>query len=374
MTHWRALLADGQSEKAFSGRERIVLNPNFFRRLDGKVAAIARAGLVPALVQLWTLTEFDPGDYLPEEDAIRLARYIVARYEAFRPVWLLGGDGRYHQEGKTERWRRIGRGVFGGRRDRNTVTVHPCGHCWTGEMYRMEEWFDFIGYQSGHGPDERSLAWILFGEPATHWKREPYKPVVNLEPCYETHAVRGTEPTPRRLSTRDVRRAMYASLLVSPTAGVTYGEHSIWPWNEYWEEPLAHRGTGIVGPWSEGLVTEGARAVTHMVSFFSSLPWWTLRPAPQLVVEQPGSRQEPSKVITAAQTTDGRYTVIYLPYGGEVKLLLDERSGAVARWFDPRNGIWVDAGASEPGTRTYHAPSDEDWLLRIGPNRLGGLR
>lgn len=41
-------------------------------------------GLVAAPVVLWALVEDDLGCKLPEEDAIRLARYIVARYGAYQ--------------------------------------------------------------------------------------------------------------------------------------------------------------------------------------------------------------------------------------------------------------------------------------------------
>src|SRR5690606_22112265 len=115
---------DAAGEPAFWEGERIRINPAFFRRIDGKVAAIARHGLLPALVVLWALTPKDPGVYLPEEQAIILARYVVARYGAFRPVWFLGGDGLYHQD--LERWRRIGRAVFGeSGAERALVTLHP---------------------------------------------------------------------------------------------------------------------------------------------------------------------------------------------------------------------------------------------------------
>ena len=104
----------------------MAIHPQFYQRLDGKVAAVSEQGLVPALVLLWALTPTDPGHYLPVDDAIRLARYLVARYAAFRPIWILGGDGRYRA---VRRWRRIGRAVFDRRRvgKRNGGRVAPAG-------------------------------------------------------------------------------------------------------------------------------------------------------------------------------------------------------------------------------------------------------
>ena len=48
LTNWRSFPADTHGETAFTGRESIKINPRFFQRLDEKVAAINRHGLVAA--------------------------------------------------------------------------------------------------------------------------------------------------------------------------------------------------------------------------------------------------------------------------------------------------------------------------------------
>src|SRR5690606_37157196 len=123
------------------------------------------------------------GYKLDEEDATRMAAYIVTRYDAYQVVWLLGGDARYQEIG-VDRWKRIGREVFRFGHDR-LAGLHPCGQNWIGEEFREEPWFDFIGYQSGHGDAEGDLNWLVKGPPATEWHREPALPVLNLEPNYE---------------------------------------------------------------------------------------------------------------------------------------------------------------------------------------------
>ena len=122
-THWRAAGQDPAGETAWTGTEGIRLNPAFFQRLDPKVAAINAHGLVGVPVVLWTALAADPGQALPESDALRVARHIVARWGAYSVIWFLGGDGHYERQG-TDRWNRIGRAVFGGRADR-LVTMHP---------------------------------------------------------------------------------------------------------------------------------------------------------------------------------------------------------------------------------------------------------
>jgi len=86
-----AVSGDRDGRVAFSGIERIVLDPAFFQRLDGKVEAMARAGLLGIPVLLWAAEWTDdpavnatnPGYYLDEDQAILLARHMVARWDAY---------------------------------------------------------------------------------------------------------------------------------------------------------------------------------------------------------------------------------------------------------------------------------------------------
>jgi len=360
-TQWRGCSKDPRGETAFTGAERICLNPRFFQRLDPKVAAINEHGLVAAPVLLWALTENDPGQMLAEADAIRLVRYLVARWGAYQVVWILGGDGDYRGE-RAERWKRTGNAAFGDRHDR-LVTMHPCGQTWVGDEFRGEAWFDFIGYQSGHGDSVEHLRWLVTGPPASDWHKEPVLPIVNLEPNYETHP---SYHSRRRFTDFEVRRAAYWSLLVSPTAGVTLGHNAIWVWPEEPEVPEEHAQIGIVAPWYEGLDTPGIRSMAVLRRFFDSLPWFRLRPAPELLAEQPGER-DPHRFVAAAKTDDNEWSVVYLPEGGSICLNAESlRRPITARWFNPRSGEWADADTVTEATHTLTAPGSGDWLLCIG--------
>ena len=360
-TQWRGCTRDPFGEAAFMGLEHIRLQPQFFQRLDSKVAAINERGLVAAPVLLWALRESDPGQALAEADATRLVRYLVARWGAHQVVWFLGGDGNYVGQ-RSERWKRIGNAVFGGRHDR-LVTMHPCGQTWVGDEFRGESWFDFIGYQSGHGSSPDHLRWLVDGPPAREWRKAPFLPVVNLEPNYETHPSYHVQ---RKFADYEVRRAAYWSLLVAPTAGVTFGHNAIWVWAQKPEVPEGHERIGIVGPWHQGLYTPGVQSMSILRRFFDSLPWPQLRPAPELLVEQRGAR-EPHRFVAAAKTADDVLAVLYLPKGGEVRLdLASLKRPASARWFDPRSDVWVDVGGVTEEMRAFTAPDEGDWVLCIG--------
>jgi len=359
-TPWRAYSQGPHGERAFTGTERIRIHPEFFQRLDPKVAAINEHGLVAAPVMLWAFGKEDPGQALSEGDAIRLARYLVARWGAHQVVWILAGDGDYQGE-RSERWKCIGEAAFGDRHDR-PVTMHPRGQQWVGDEFRGEAWFDFIGYQSGHGDSPDHLRWLVMGPPAKEWDKEPPLPVVNLEPNYETHPAYHSK---RRFTDFEVRRAAYWSLLVAPSAGVTFGHNAIWVWAEEPEVPEGHPRIGTVAPWREGLDTPGVRSMGCLRRFFDPLPWWSLRPAPELLAEQPGEGN-PQCFVAAARTEGGELAVVYLSQGGDLPLRLESlKRPAVARWFNPRTGEWTDGGTVEEALPILTAPDSNDWGLCI---------
>ncbi|MBN1580948.1 MAG: DUF4038 domain-containing protein [Anaerolineae bacterium] len=369
-THWRGCTRNSFGEVAFEGQDRVVLNPRFFQRMDAKVAAVNAYGLIAAPVLLWALTEADPGQTLSEEAAIRVVKYMVARWGAHQVIWFLGGDGHYDGE-RAERWKRIGNAVWTGgvQRDR-LVTMHPCGQSWIGQEFRGQPWFDFIGYQSGHGSSDDHLRWLVEGPPARCWDEQPLVPVVNLEPNYEDHPSYHIQ---RKFDDCEVRRAAYWSLLVSPPAGVTFGHNAIWVWPDKSEVPEGHDRIGLVMPWRYGLETPGVHSMTVLRQFFGSLswtepvPWNILLPAPDLIIEQPG-KNDPALFIAAAKTVDSSFAAIYTPQGGDIRIdlsLLNEPDSA--RWFDPRSGKWMDADVSEQ----IATPDERDWLLCIGS--FGGI-
>lgn len=359
-TPWRGCGPEQAGGPAYTGTEQIAIVPAFFQRLDSRVTAINAHGLVAAPVLLWAIGLSDPGQALTEPDATRLARYLVARWGAHQVAWLLAGDGRYQGE-RAARWRRIGRAVFADRHDR-PVTMHPGGQQWVGEEFRAEPWYDFIGYQSGHGSSPDHLNWLVTGPPATDWDTPPHLPIVNLEPNYEAHPSYHID---RHFTDHEVRRAAYWSLLVAPPAGVTFGHNAIWVWSEDEEVPEGHPRLGAVGAWHGGLETPGVWSMAILRRFFEQLPapWWRLRPAPDLLAAQPGDR-DPARFIAAARTPGGELAVVYLPVGGDVELRVPQRpTQAAVRWFDPRSGVWAGTAAVTPGVHRLVAPGAGDWLL-----------
>ena len=306
VTQWRTAYANTEGLKAYEGYEEIRINPEFFKRIDERTQAVNDKGLLAVPVLLWTLgsREHNPGQ-LPEDQAILLARYMIARLGAYHVSWFLPGDGNYFGD-NVERWKRIGRAVFD-KPGHATATLHPQGMQWPWDAFLGEKWISYLGYQSGHGDDGRTLEWIYNGPPAQKWSLPPIRPVINLEPPYEDHIAYQSK---QRHTAYTVRRATYWSLLNAPTAGASYGAHGVWSWESRPNTPQEHGGTGVAKPWQEAMALPGSTSMKHMADLFTSIDWWRLRPDDAFVStneEQAGSPELTHVIYT--RESNGKSTL-----------------------------------------------------------------
>ena len=350
-TQWRTAPTNLEGEVAFTGKDNLQINPAFFKRMDARIDALNARGLLAVPVLLWAIKgNENPGWYLPEDQAILLEKYLVARYGAHHVVWIPAGDSMY-REANGERWRRICRAVFDGEQHA-PVVMHTNSLQSYIETYKDEKWLDIIGYQSGHGDNDAAFNRIHSGPIAKEAKQFTTRPFINLEPPYEDHIAYNSK---QRHSDYSVRRASYWSLLNAPSAGLTYGAHGIWSWEVEAKEPLLHKGTGVAKPWFEAMNLPGSMQMKYMHEFFASLKWWELRPASSLIEKQSA---EPAKFIAAAKTLSGDIAVLYFPTGGEVII----NANAQGEWFDPRTG------QSQPANKVgnvFRTPTTQDWLLKL---------
>jgi hypothetical protein len=339
---------------------RMRINPRFYQRLDARIDAVNAHGLLAGIVLTWGLRPADSGNYLPEDEVVRLVRYLEARYGANHVVWILSGDATY-DGASGERWRRIGRAAFGGKAHA-PVTTHPLGMWWGWDSFRSEDWLDFLVYQSGHGDDSETLSWIHSGPPRVRWRDQPPRPIVNLEPPYEGHLGYQSGKPHTDYSTR---RAIYWSLLTAPTAGVTYGAHGVWSWHTApGEPPTDHPTTGAAMTWRDALSFPGSTQMKYLADFFGSIAWWKLLPDDKLV-DGPAGVGDPAYRILASRSPEGDLAVVYLPAGGRVRLregILEK--GFSAAWFDPRTGRTATA-ARGSSDFIFYAPNGQDWVLLL---------
>ncbi len=360
---------------AYSGTNGIAVNQEFFQRLDGKVSAMNQSGFLSVPVMLWahgggTNRPIDPGAILKEDDAIRLARYMVARWQADDVLWILPGDGDY-RGANTDRWKRIGLAVFG-QIAHAPVSLHPGGRMWPIREFLSEPWIGINGYQSGHNDRDDNLKWMTSGDPAKDWKLSPVRPSISLEAPYENHvgAAGG-----KAMDDFTVRRAHYWSLLNAPVAGVGYGGHGVWGWDDGTRPPVDHPTTGTPLPWREALFMPGARQMTQLAKFFSEIPFHRLAPKTDLLTRQPGIKDVKSW-ISAAGTEANDLAIAYTPVQQTISIALRAipPSGA-AKWFDVRTGGTVSAiGVLSDRAVEFPAPGPGDWILVVQGASFGSRK
>ena len=337
-TQWRGGDGNRAGGVAFEGSGRIEINPGFFQKLDKRVDQINAMGLVAAPVLLWALPSvrgrhLSPGYYLPVDEASALAKYIVARYQGHHVVWFLGGDGRFfgHFE---NRWKAIGQAVFSDI-DHAPVTLHPHGRSFVGDLYAGEAWYSLMGYQSSHSYAQSTVDFITRGQITRSWDKLRPMPYMNLEPIYENIH---DHQTPE-----NVRNAIWWSLFTAPVAGVSYGANGIWSWIENdGDQILNHRTAPWTVSWKNSLSLPVSQEMKSLVGFWERFDWWDLRPAPALLVEQPGETRYDA-FVGVLSNQDRSQVLAYVPKKGTIDLRNRSRHSYEARWFNPRTNEYEKA-------------------------------
>lgn len=352
ITHapWTAALTDGEGRVAIeNGR----INERAFDRIERRMERINARGMLAVPVLAWAANfgksaRLNLGQTMDAEALVKFVGYQVERFGRFQVMWALAGDGKYDWL-RARKWRRVGRSVFGARKERAPVTLHPQGFTWPWDGLGDEAWVDVLGYQSGHTEESKWMRWHHSGPLATSWRKRA-KPVINLEPVYE-----GIAPGRAAFDDYAVRRAVYWSLLCAPTAGVAYGAHGVWSWTREAGEVLNHIGLGEARPWREAMGFAGSGDMGRVGEILGGVEWWRLRPAQELIRAQPYG-DDPARHVAVGASEKGDLVVAYLPAGGRVEL--EERVARLRyRWICPRSGRNIESGG------VLEAPDGGDWVL-----------
>jgi len=359
-TQWRGCDESSDGLTAFEGSGEITVNPEFFKRIDQKIDEANAYGLVVSPVILWALPFGDgrylsPGYHLPVEEAVILAKYIVARYQGNHVVWTLGGDGKYYDDLEA-RWKKIGREVFNGI-DHAPVTLHPHGSSYIGRIYADEEWYGLMGYQSSHNNGERVVNWINKGPMSQEWDDLKPMPYINMEPNYEEIHF--------RIDAEDVRNACWWSIFATPIAGITYGANGIWPWLREGEKILNHRDAPGTSTWRKSIDFPGSIQVGYLSEFIQKTDWWHYFPAKELLVEQPGEETY-NAFISIVAKRDGSSIMAYIPKPSIVRLRNPHNMKYEAQWFDPQTSEYKKAEySSDEGLMIFEQKSAGDMILKL---------
>lgn len=336
-TEWRGADKNAEGLTAIEGAGYIRIHPEFFKRIDERIDQANAKGLLVSPVVLWALPfgegrHLSPGYTLPLEEAVLLAKYIIARYQGNHVVWTLGGDGKYYDDQEVK-WKEIGQRVFN-EIDHAPVTLHPHGSSWVGDIYDREDWYSLMSYQSSHNNGERVVNWINRGPMAQMWSKLKPMPYINMEPNYEEIGF--------RITAKDVRNASYWSIFATPVAGVTYGANGIWPWLAEGERILNHNDKGGVTGWRKSIEFPGSIQMGYLAGFVNQFEWWNLFPANEILAEQPGEKIF-NHWISVVKSPDDKTIIAYIPEKSEVELFNPQGFNYSARWFNPVTNEYSEA-------------------------------
>lgn len=339
------------------------IDVNYFQTvIDPRMAYIAASGLVNAFGLAW----YEAMDR-PEAtaDLVRLARYVVARYGSLPMAWTLGGEVAGYdparRQSRINGWRAVGRTITELDDYAHPRSAHLTNERPLADYYQTEEWPTFTLNQLGHGDHDLS---------PTHYKtlrdKSPGRPLIEGESLYE--GLTSVESAGRRtVSDTMVRQVAYRAIQAG-CCGYTYGAQGCW--NNAWDQGDAATEWGDL-PWFDGVDLPGATQVGHLRRFYESIPWADLNPDTECFVTD--------HIINAAfnppsVTANSSRSVIVL-YFGETYRISDESASLTLlnagpyrlRWFDPRRGVFIDAGTGLVPIAGVlpipNKPDDADWVL-----------
>ena len=350
---------DAKKQTAFKGNDHIIINPEFFQRLDAKLDTLSRAGILSAVAPLSEpAAQSDMAQELPADQVALLLRYMVARWGAQPVVWLLALDGG-HSAGKSDGWKKIGRAVFAEGPHAPVMLYAGNRHDLLDE-FRDQKWIDAFGYDSLPGLEDESGKQTSAGSFNNEWQREPVRPLIPFAP-YENGIVAKTN---KRFSSDDARHAIYWSLLQNPPAGISYGGEGVQNWDETLDlEGNDRRATELPG-WHKALFMPAAKQMRYVAKLMASLDFRRLQPQPDFIAPEPGGSAA-RRNIAAVGTEARDLSVVYVLENRTLEVFLTALppSPSVA-WFNPRNGQSSPAVAVVGGrTCQFPTPEPGDWVL-----------
>jgi hypothetical protein len=341
----------------FAGR--IIINPDFFKRLDARLTVLSQAGILSAIAPLLELpSQQSAAVALSDDQAELLVRYVVARWGADPVAWLLAFES--DSMGKNVgRWKRIGQAVFGSRAHA-PVVLFPGETQYVLDEFRDQPWVDVFGYQTITDVTDDAVKWAVAGPFAAEWKKEPARPLIAFAPCENGFATQSKQ----RFSSDDVRHAIYWSLLLTPSAGVGYSAEGVANWDTTVGPKDEQTKAADLPMWHKAMFMPGAKQVSSLAEFVNSVDFWKLRPQPKAIVSQPGN-MSPRQFIAAACADPNTLSLVYVPedWTVEVARTALPPSPSVG-WFNPRTGVNSPAVAVVGGSSCqFSTPDPGDWLL-----------
>ena len=359
VAQWAAITdSPAGNQPAFSGPlSQIVVNPDYFRKLDARLETLTRAGIMSAIAPL----SDQPGDRpLPDDQAALLLRYMIARWGADPVAWLLPFD-TAARTNNSVRWKRIGQAVFA-EVAHAPVVMFAGANANLLEDFRDQYWIDVFSFQPVQEVTDEALRSSFAGPWNLEWQKQPTRPVIPFLP-FENSVSPGTD---KHLMADEVRHAAYWSLMMAPPAGVAYGAAGVENWDTTKDSPPRPGKPAPLAMWQKSLFMPGAKQMVHIRNWMDACEYWRYQPDTRILATQPGA-QMPRLLIAGLATAEKDMLACYIPDGQKINALLSAVPELPASsWFNPRNGQRSHAvGVIGDASCQFSTPGPEDWLLLI---------
>ncbi len=350
---------------------------DYWDHVDFVIRKAAEKGIYIGLLPTWgdkVARNWGAGPAIFNEKNAKIYGATLAKRYAnqWNIIWILGGDrpAVYTRDGKDwdDRaiWRAMAAGIEEVLGKEAFITYHPSGgEQRTSSFVHDEPWLDMNAFQSGHGSREVQ-AWKWVEEDLS---KQPQKPTLDMEPCYEDHPVNPWDGKWTRargyFDAYDVRARIYRGVFAG-ACGVTYGHHQVWQFfNPDLYRPI-NIGDTIIG-WKKSILSQAATEMQYLKKLTVSRPYFS-RIADQSIIKS-SAGSDYTNIIYATRDAGGSYAFIYLPQNKPVKIDLSKISGISKKvwWFDVRSGKAIDGGTVKGNrTQSFTPPREgKDWVLVI---------
>lgn len=338
-------------------------------------------GLLPTWGDKVTLMWGERPVIFNESNAKAYGVTLAKRYkDQWNVIWILGGDRPAVYKEKDEEkdvrniWRAMAEGIREVMGNDVFITYHTSGGEYrTTNFLLNEDWLSMHTFQSGHGSRE-SDPWRWVEEDLA---KDPSKPTLDMEPCYEDHPVnpwdgKWTRKERGYFTAYDVRARTYRSVFAGG-AGITYGHHHIWQFTDTTLSKPINIGDTIIH-WRTAALSEGAIQMKHLKNLLLSRPYFSRISDQSIIQSDKGSNYK--DLLYATMDSEGSYAMIYLPQNKPASIDLSKISGdqKLISWFDPRSGKVVKKEKirmkkdenKKNQIRNFTPPSSgSDWVLVI---------
>lgn len=358
------------------------MNPKYWQDVDLRLAHVNRAGMIAGLALAWGNKgrgeKYAWNRFPSDQSRQRYARYIAARYSAFDVYFIVAGE--WHAEIRTtpnateesvrQQFIAIGDVLHANDPHHRMIAIHPMTAQGSVREFAGTRWMSFGDYQQNyHELHQRVLA-----------SRSNNGPVVNSEYGYYLRDQDG-DGLPDKSNSVDAASMRFASWDI-----VMAGGYLVTGFGTTYFGGNRDPGPMDVHAKKNAIWETQIQAIRKL---FTSLPWWTLKPADRLIsadvargsdtTRRIGSDKRRGRGLVAPPAVTywmladpGNVYVAYVRgHRGPFRLQIDTRHGT--RWdvrqFDPRTGQQVDLGGQVVDSIfTYRPPDNQDWVVVMQRN------